>query len=453
MADEQPPADRGRILIVEDDQPQADAVAEALQRAGHRCVVVTEPRRALQVMQSNGFDLVVTDLVMQGVDGMEVLRLAKQIDPTTEVVMVTGHGTIQTAVEAMRFGASDYITKPLNVGELRDRVAKALEHRRLVRRSTQLDERFGFEGLIGHSPAMQRVLQVARQIAPTDTTVLIEGESGTGKELVAKAIHNNSRRRQGNFVALNCAALSEGILESELFGHEKGAFTGALASRKGRFEHAHGGTLFLDEVGDMPASTQIKLLRVIENGEITRVGSNDPRRVDVRLISATNQDLDQLVKDGQFREDLYWRLKVVRVFLPPLRDRREDIPLLIEYYLGRLAREHGKTIEGIAPEAQRILAAYDWPGNVRELINALETMVVLAPKATLDVGDLPPEIRPTGEPPPQSAIQPGIRLGDAERILIERTLKMTGGNRQQAAELLGIGERTLYRKIKEYGLS
>jgi two-component system response regulator HydG len=453
MADEKRSPDRGRILIVEDDQPQADAVAEALDRAGHRCVVVTEPRRAVQVIQTDGFDLVVTDLVMQGVDGMEVLRLAKQADPTTEVIMVTGHGTIQTAVEAMRQGASDYITKPLNVGELRDRVARALEHRRLVRRSTDLDERFGFEGIVGHSPAIQRVIQICRQIAPTDTTILIEGESGTGKELVAKAIHNNSRRREAHFVALNCAALSEGILESELFGHEKGAFTGALATRKGRFEHADGGTLFLDEVGDMPPSTQIKLLRVIENGEITRVGSNEPRRVDVRLISATNQDLDGLVKEGTFREDLYWRLKVVRVYLPPLRERREDIPLLVEHYLGRLAREHAKTIHGMTPEAQRTLAAYDWPGNVRELINALETMVVLGQGPTLDVADIPPEVRPAADAPPTGTIQPGIRLTDAERILIERTLTMAGGNREQAARMLGIGERTLYRKIKQYGLT
>ncbi len=452
MADQTGEPDRGRVLIVEDDRPQADAVAEALQRVGHACVVVTEPRRALQVMQTDGFDLVVTDLVMHHVDGMEILRAAKQVDPSTEVIMVTGHGTIETAVEAMREGASDYITKPLNLSELRDRVAKALEHRRLVRRSEQLDERFGFEGIIGHSPAIERVIQVCQQIAPTDTTVLIQGESGTGKELVAKAIHNNSKRRNGNFVALNCAALSEGILESELFGHEKGAFTGALAPRKGRFEHADGGTLFLDEVGDMPAATQIKLLRVIEDGEITRVGSNEPRRVDVRLISATNQNLDNLVEKGTFREDLYFRLKVVRICLPPLRERREDIPLLIEHYLGRLAHEHGKNVAGITLEAQRILAGYDWPGNVRELINTLETMLVLAQSDTLDVGNIPSEIHDQSEPAPAAALQPGISLEDAERVLIQRTLDMTDGNRQQAAEILGIGQRTLYRKIKDYGL-
>jgi two-component system response regulator HydG len=448
--------DRGRILIVEDDRPQADAMAEALQRVGHTCVVVTDPRRAIESLDADDFDLVVTDLVMQHLDGMEVLRHAKRIDPAAEVLMVTGHGTIETAVQAIRQGASDYITKPLNIGELRDRVAKALEHRRLLRRteqlSAQLDERFGFEGIIGHSAAMQRVIQTCRQIAPTDATVLIEGESGTGKELVAKALHTNSRRKEKNFVALNCAALSEGILESELFGHEKGAFTGAVMRRKGRFEHADGGTLFLDEVGDMPPSTQIKLLRVLEDGEIVRVGSNEPRKVDVRLLSATNQDLDALVKRGRFREDLYFRLRVVRVTLPALRQRREDIPLLTEHYLRQIAREHGKNIKGITPEAQRALAAYDWPGNIRELINTLETMILLAPRETLQVEDIPPEIHPSGQEEQADGFTPGMSLADAERIVIARTLEMTGGNRQQAAKMLGIGERTLYRKIKDYGL-
>ena len=455
MPDAMPTTHHARILIVEDDRPQADAINEALARVGHTCVVVTEPRRALDLLEDDDFDLVVTDLMMHEVSGMEVLQEAKRIDPTTEVIVVTGHGSIETAVRAMRDGASDYITKPLNLGELRDRVAKALEHRRLVHRTeqlaAQLDERFGFEGIIGTSAGIRRVIEICRQIAPTDATVLIEGESGTGKELVAKALHNNSPRKPGNFVALNCAALSEGILESELFGHEKGAFTGAVASRKGRFEHADGGTLFLDEVGDMPMPTQIKLLRVIENREIVRVGSNDPRRVDVRLISASNRDLDNLVKQRSFREDLYFRLKVVRIVLPPLRQRREDIPLLADHYLHRLAQEHGKAVTGITPEAQAVFNAYDWPGNVRELINTLETMVVLARGPTLDREGIPPEILPAGEPAAGS-LQPGMSLEAAERVLIERTLDETGGNRQKAAEILGIGERTLYRKIKQYGL-
>jgi len=457
MADANPSEAPARVLIVEDDRPQADAVHDALQPRGHRCVVVTEPRRALDLLDEGGFDLVVTDLVMHEVDGMQILREAKQRDPATEVIVITGHGSIETAVAAMREGAYDYITKPLNLGELRDRVAKALEHRRLVARteqlSAQLDERFGFEGVVGQSPAIRRVVQTSRQIAPTDATVLIEGESGTGKELLAKAIHNNSPRKPRNFVALNCAALSEGILESELFGHEKGAFTGAVSSRKGRFEHADGGTLFLDEVGDMPTPIQIKLLRVIENGEIVRVGSNEPQTVDVRLISASNRDLAGLVREGTFREDLFFRLKVVRILLPPLRQRREDIPLLIEHYMPRLAEEHRKPVAAITPDAQAVLAAYDWPGNVRELINTLETMVVLAQGETLDTEDIPAEIRPGKETGAAADLAPGMSLQDAERLLIQRTLRETDGNRQKTAELLGIGERTLYRKIRDYGLS
>ena len=367
MTDKDHSAPAARLLIVEDDRPQADAVAEALTRAGYACVVVTEPRRALEIMEDDSFDLIITDLVMHEVGGLQILQAARRLDPAAEVIVITGHATIETAVQAIRQGASDYITKPLNLAELRDRVAKALEHRRLVRRteqlSEQLQERFGFEGIIGQSESMRRIIQTLRQIAPTDATVLIEGESGTGKELIAKALHNNSPRRSRNFVALNCAALSEGILESELFGHEKGAFTGALSTRKGRFEHADGGTLFLDEVGDMPMATQIKLLRVIENREIVRVGSNEPRRVDVRLVSATNQKLEELVKSGRFREDLYFRLKVVRVILPPLRDRREDIPLLTEHYIRRLAAEHSKNVTGITPEAQRVLSRLRMAGQ------------------------------------------------------------------------------------------
>jgi two-component system response regulator HydG len=456
MPDRPQPADRSHILIVEDDRPQADAVAEALQRVGHSCVVVTEPRRALEIMERDDFDLIITDLAMHEVSGMEILQEAKRLDPTTEVIIVTGHGTTETAFQAGRDQAIDYITKPLNLMDLRNHVDKALEHRRLVRRTTQLseqlEERFGFEGIIGQSAAIRRVIQTCRQIAPTDATVLIEGESGTGKELVAKALHNNSPRKGRNFVALNCAALSEGILESELFGHEKGAFTGAVSSRKGRFEHADGGTLFLDEVGDMPMATQIKLLRVIESREIVRVGSNEPRRVDVRLLSATHRSLDDMVKEGAFREDLYFRLKVVRIHLPPLRERREDIPLLTDHFIRTLAAAHGRQVTAITPEAQRVLNAYAWPGNVRELINTLETMVVLAQGPTLEASDIPPEIRPAAAEALPQTVSAAMRLDEAERLLIEKTLQMTGGSRLEAAKILGIGERTLYRKIKQYGL-
>lgn len=454
MSDEQ---QRAAILIVEDDRNQADAVSEALQRVGHECVVVTAPRRASAILESRSFDLVITDLMMQDLDGMDILRAVKSINPTTEVIVITGHASIETAVGAIRQGAYDYIEKPLNVEVLRDRVSKALERRRLVAQtkelSAQLDERFGFAGVVGNNPQMRRVVEIARQIAPTNTTVLITGESGTGKELIARAIHNNSPRRHRNFVALNCAALSEGILESELFGHEKGAFTGAAALRRGRFEYADGGTLFLDEVGDMPMSTQIKLLRVLEDGEIMRVGSNDPIRVDVRLISATNRDLNAAIAEKAFREDLYFRLKVVTLALPPLRERAEDIALLADYFMKEFSRQHGKTITALSPAALQALQAYTWPGNVRELRNAVETMVALAQGNTLDVQQLPPEIPGAVRPGPSAASLGTMTLEEAERQLIANALRATEGNRQEAARRLGIGERTLYRKIKDYGLS
>jgi two-component system response regulator HydG len=452
--------EKASILIIDDERNQADAVAETLERAGHECVVVTAPRRAAGILASRTFDIVITDLIMQDMSGLDILRCVKSVNPTSEVIVITGHASVETAVQAIREGAYDYIEKPLNVDVLRDRVAKALERRRLVARtaelSAQLDERFGFAGVVGNNPLMRRVVETARQIAPTNATVLITGESGTGKELIARAIHNNSPRRHRNFVALNCAALSEGILESELFGHQKGSFTGAAADRKGRFEYADGGTLFLDEVGDMPMTTQIKLLRVIEDGQIMRVGSNEPIRVDVRLLSATNRDLTECIAQKTFREDLYFRLKVVTLNLPPLRDRASDIPLLAEYFIRMFTERHGKNVRGLSSAALRALMSYAWPGNVRELRNAIETMIVLAQGDLLDVDLLPSEVSGAAlagrEAPPASAVVGTPTLEEAEKQLIINALAATDGNRQEAAAKLGIGERTLYRKIKEYGL-
>jgi two-component system response regulator HydG len=450
--------DKATILIVDDDRNQADAVAETLQRAGYECVVVTAPSRAAGILETRTFDLVITDLIMADLGGLDILRAVKAANPTTEVIVITGHASVETAVEAIKQGAYDYIEKPLNVEVLRDRTAKALERRRLVARTAelaaQIDERFGFNGVIGNNPQMRRVIETARQIAPTNATVLITGESGTGKELLARAIHNNSPRRHRNFVALNCAALSEGILESELFGHEKGAFTGAAAARKGRFEYADGGTLFLDEVGDMPPATQIKLLRVLEDGQVMRVGSNEPLKVDVRLVSATNRDLSQCIAEKTFREDLYFRLKVVTLTLPPLRNRAEDVPLLVDYFLRMFAERHGKPVRAVTPGCLAALAAYGWPGNVRELRNAIETMVVLAQGETLDVDLLPTEISGTAAQAPALGVTGGaVTLEEAERQLIAEALRVTEGNRLEAARRLGIGERTLYRKIKEFGIS
>jgi two-component system, NtrC family, response regulator HydG len=449
-----------RVLVVDDDEPHAEAVAESLARVGYECVVATSGREGLRLIEEQSFDIIISDLIMGGVGGLEILAKAKRELPDAEVVILTGHGTIKTAVTAMQAGATTYLTKPLDIGELRTVVDKASEKQRLARTNIelkkQLNEKFGFEGVIGNSPAMHTVVARLRQIAPTSASVLITGESGTGKELVAKALHNNSPRRYKPFVALNCAALSDNILESELFGHVKGAFTGADRERKGWFEHANGGSLFLDEVGDIPIGTQVKLLRALESGEIVRVGTNEPINVNVRLISATNRDLSEAIASGAFRQDLYHRLKVVSIKLPPLRERREDIDLLIDHFLKEYTASHNKKITSITPAARKILRQYSWPGNVRELKNVVESMVVIDFDGVLDVDDLTEDLQ-TG-----AAALPGDRsdrvdhfigksLEDIEKHYITETLKLTGGNREEAAKLLGIGERTLYRKLKEYG--
>jgi two-component system response regulator HydG len=415
------------------------------------------------MLEIGSYEIVITDLKMPEVGGLEILAKCKEVQPDAEVILVTGHGTIESAVEAMQRGAFNYLLKPLDLKQLRAVVENAARSQYLRRANAELhrrlDERFGFEGVIGNSPQMLAVVDRLQRIAPTDVTVLIEGETGTGKELVAKAIHQNSPRKKRPFVPLNCAALSEHILESELFGHIRGAFTDATSDRQGKFEYANGGTLFLDEVGDMPVPTQIKLLRVLENSEITRVGSNEPIRVDVRILSATNRDLEQAIAAGAFREDLYHRLKVVTIQLPRLADRREDIPLLIDYFLKEHIKRHNKTVQGISTAARRRLLAYDWPGNVRQLRNVIESMVVVDFDGVLDLDDLPAELAAPSAGEAASASRNdglhdlvGKSLAELEGLFIGETLKVTGGNREEAAEMLGIGERTLYRKIKEYGL-
>ena len=448
-----------RVLVIDDNDAEARTAAEVLESIGCRCRIATSGREGLDIIHEGNVDLVVTDLVMHDVNGIEIVEETKRYWPDIEVLVFTGHGSVDTAVEAMQKGAITYLEKPVNIEMLRTHVMKAAEKQRLFRERAdlrrQIDKRYGFEGIIGQSQAIQRVFDVLAQISYTNATVLIEGESGTGKELVARAIHNNSPRRARPFVALNCAALSEGILESELFGHEKGAFTGADRQRRGRFEHAQHGTLFLDEVGDMPITTQIKLLRVVEGREIFRVGSNDPIKVDVRLIAATNQDLEELVRDRRFREDLYFRLNVVRLHLPLLRERVDDIPLLVEYFLEEFKRAHDKDVSGVTPQLMRVLCSYSWPGNIRELRNCIEAMVVIAKSESelLNLDDLPPHIRVSpAETPPGVGIAPGTSLGEMEKLLIRRTLEMTRGNREETARILKIGERTLYRKLDKYGL-
>jgi two-component system response regulator HydG len=444
------------ILVIDDDQNHALTVADALSAEGYRTEIAPSGEEGIRRLDEREFDLVITDLYMRDVSGFDVLEAARRKEPAVEVIVFTGNASIETAVDAMNRGALTYLAKPLNLAELRVVVRRAIERVKLERRTVELERRlesrYGYEAIVGNSPKMQRVFEIMRQAAPTSATVLILGESGTGKELIAKTIHQNSPRRNQPFVALNCAALSEGILESELFGHEKGAFTGAIQQRKGRFEYAHRGTLMLDEVGDMPLATQIKLLRVLEEREIMRVGSNVPIKVDVRLIAATNQDLEQLVRDGRFRQDLYFRLKVVTIHVPPLRERLGDIPLLVERFVEEFSRVHGKLVQGISLEARRVLNAYAWPGNVRELKNAIEHMVVISKGPILEADDIPDYIR--GAKPEPRAVEglAGLSLEDVERELIRHTLAFTQGNREQAAKMLGIGERTLYRKINKYGL-
>ena len=453
-------ADRGRglILIVDDDRNHAEGSRDVLEMVGFRCDVATSGAEGISMLSRRQYDLVLTDLVMDDVDGMEIIRQAQQINPFVAVVVFTGHATIETAVEALKRGAVDYLVKPLNIEGLRVRVERALEHQELVRVNRELEERldkrFGFEKIIGNSEPMRKVIELCKQIAETDVSVLITGENGTGKELIAQALHENSLRKGRPLVPLNCAALSPQLVESELFGHEKGAFTGANFQKKGRFEFSDRGTLFLDEVGDIPMETQVKLLRVLEDGEITRVGSNKPIKVDVRLISATNREIETLIEDGKFREDLYYRLKVVTVHLPPLRERRQDIPLLLNHFIGQFSRAYKKPVREIEREAVNILSSYGWPGNVRELKHVVENMVVVSGGPVLTVENLPESIHQGQHKLPtevQSLV--GVPLKEVEKILIEQTLEQVGGNRQEAARMLGIGERTMYRKLKEYGLS
>jgi two-component system response regulator HydG len=454
-----------RVLIVDDDEGHAQAVADSLERINCDCRVAGSGERGAQLIHAETWDVIVTDLRMGEIDGLEILRQAKEELPDAEVIVLTGHGSIHSAVTAMQHGAYTYLTKPLDIGELRSAVEKASARLRLIRRNAELrrslDERFGFEGVIGTSPQMHSIVEILKNVAPTDITVLIQGENGTGKELVARALHQNSPRKSKPFVPLNISALPDSILESELFGHEAGAFTGAIGRRIGKFEHANGGTLFLDEVGEMPMDTQVKLLRVLEDRKITRLGANDEMPINVRLVAATNADLQKNVADGKFREDLYYRLNVVSIYLPPLRERQGDIPLLMEHFLREISRRMGREVQGFSRSARKALLAYHWPGNIRQLRNVIERMLVLDSDGVLDVDGLPPEIAVlVRDQPAESAVEVpagadglvGKPIADVERHYIYRALELTNGNREEAATMLGIGERTLYRKIKEYEL-
>ena len=454
-----------RVLIVDDDEAHAQAVAESLRRVGYDCTVAGSGERAVALIESQTYDVVVTDLMMDDVDGLEILRKSKEELPDAEVILLTGHASIKTAVAAGQHGVHTYLTKPLDITELRHAVEKASTRVRLLRQnaelSQRLDEKFGYEGVVGNSPSMHRVIDKLRSVAATDSTVLILGESGTGKELAARALHQNSERKNKPFVPLNISALPESILESELFGHEAGAFTGAATKRIGKFEYANGGTLFLDEVGEMPMSTQIKMLRVLEDRKITRLGANDEIEVNVRLVAATNASLQAMVNRGSFRKDLFYRLSVVTIELPVLAERRGDIPLLIDHFLKVLTARYKKQVPIVSKHVQQALIAHSWPGNVCQLRNAVEQMLVLDKDGRLDVDDLPDDIAPLGQTVDGDAASGVARGADAligrpftevEKFYIERALELTGGKREEAAKILEIGERTLYRKIKEYDI-
>lgn len=451
-----------RILVVDDERDHADAACEALRRVGYDVDTAYTSADALEKLENDYYDVVVTDLKLDEADGLTVLKKARKLSPHTEVIVLTGYGTVGSAVETMQAGALTYLEKGtgLNLGELRAVVKKAVERVRAGKGHDEERTEVLLPGIIGNSAQMRRIARQVKSVAPTSATVLIVGESGTGKELVAQALHRGSPRRAKPFVALNCAALSEGILESELFGHEKGSFTGAAALRKGRFEYADGGTLFLDEVGDMPLSTQVKLLRVLEYGELFRVGSNEPVMIDVRLVAATNKELEREVREGRFREDLYFRLKVVTLYLPPLREHKDDIAALVDAFTSEFSRAHHKKITGITPGAMDTLMRYRWPGNVRELRNCIESMVVVSAGPVLDGEDLPDYVQrgtqlalaAPMEKTSEAADLAGMTLKEVERELIRKTLVKTDGNREEAARILGIGQRTLYRKISEYNL-
>ncbi len=441
-----------KVLVVDDETIVRESLRDWLTDVGHQVLTAENGYQALEIIEKEKPAIAIVDLVMPGMDGIELLKRAKQISPNIEVIIITAYGSIPTAITAMRGGAYDYIEKPFCPEKAELLVEKLAEHHRLIEENIalrrKLEERYQFENIIAKSPKMQQIVEVIKVVAKSNATVLITGDSGTGKELVARAIHSQSYRKDKPFVAVSCAALPESLLESELFGHERGSFTGAHAQRKGKFEVAHRGTLFLDEIGEMSANIQVHLLRVLEEKEFTRVGGNELIKVDVRVISATNKDMKNAIAKGQFREDLYYRLNVVTIDLPPLRERKEDILLLAQHFLEKFAVENQKQIAGFSPEATDFLLKYQWPGNVRELENAIERAVILANNSYIEVADLPQENLLLAKP----ALSTGS-LREVEKQRILNTLSETSGNYSKAAKILGISRATLYNKIKSYGLT
>jgi len=445
---------RFRILVVDDEPAQCEMVSDFLKKQGLDVSSAESGEKALQLFRQDSIDLILTDQKMPGMSGLELLQAVRAINPETPVILMTAFGSIQAAVSAIQGGATDYLTKPLNLDELLYRIRQVSDRYRIINENRELREalqsRHRIEGIIAESGQMLDVISLVRRVAPSEATVLIRGESGTGKELIAKAIHFASPRASGPLVKVNCAALPETLLESELFGHEKGAFTGAVTSRQGRFELANGGTLFLDEIGDLPLHLQAKLLRVLQEREYEKVGSSRPVKVDVRILAASHRPLEALIKAGQLREDLYYRLNVVTILIPPLRERRSDLSLLIDHFLRRFAEKNGKTIRGVTHEARDILLRYDYPGNVRELENLIERAVVLTRDEVIGSGDLPLTVQDSG-----AADEQGTNLTATveavERRMIREALARSDGVQTHAAELLGISDRGLRYKLIKYG--
>jgi len=443
------------ILVADDEKNIREGLREALALDGYEVLTAADGQEAMEAITRGDVDLLITDLKMPRLSGEELLKSVTGQFPTLPVIILTGHGTIESAVQAMHDGAYDFLTKPVNLDRLSLLVKRALASRELAQQNRvmqeELERRSGFASIIGRSAEMRQVFEIVRQVAPSRSSVLLTGESGVGKEMIAEALHYNSPRKDKPFIKVHCAALTESLLESELFGHEKGAFTGAIARKRGRFELAHLGTLFLDEIGEINQNVQIKLLRVLEEKRFERVGGEETVEVDVRLIAATNRDLKEAISKATFREDLYYRLNVVNIHIPPLRERKEDIPLLTAAFLREFAQENGKNLEGIDAKARLGLYNYPWPGNVRQLRNSIESAVVLAKGTTITLDDLPPNIR--GESGGDLLKMPvGASLADVEKEVIRSTLAREGGNKSRTAEILGIGRKTLHRKIEEYGL-
>jgi DNA-binding NtrC family response regulator len=444
------------IVLIEDDATLRESLTEYLESKGYAVTPVARGEEGIAKVDADT-EVVITDFKLPGQSGLDVLREVRRRNPNCEVIIVTGYGSIDSAVEAMKEGAYHYVTKPVNPTVL-VRILGELVHRRSLEAEVsllrqQLDAQYGFENLIGRAPSMRKLFDVIRQVAPTRTTVLVTGESGTGKELVARAIHQNSPRKTARFVAINCAALPATLLESELFGHERGAFTGAMQRRQGMIQAANGGTLFIDEIGELEPALQVKLLRVIETRVVTPLGSTREEPVDIRILAATHQDLEKGVQEGRFREDLLYRLKVVTLRLPPLRERREDVPLLARAFLEQAVKENGLPPRRFAPETLSRLSSHHWPGNVRELRNVVESSAVLSADETIGIEDLPAPLIERPQSAAGGLFHVGQTMEELERLAILETLKSTGGNRTKAAEMLAISLRTLQRKLKEYQIN